>query len=104
MMGQYSIRNGLSLVIVPGNPNNTLSARAFTMGEMFKGVGYATAIFGKWHLGSDPQSLPTRRRHSKATTSGSKWECNFESQPRASSAPSTISNREPHGRKSDYSR
>ena len=58
MMGQYSIRNGLSLIIVPGSPN-TLSARAFTMGEMFKGVGYATAIFGKWHLGSDPQSLPT---------------------------------------------
>ena len=26
---------------------------------MFKGVGYATAIFGKWHLGSEPQSLPT---------------------------------------------
>ena len=21
--------------------------------------GYGTAIFGKWHLGSDPQSLPT---------------------------------------------
>jgi arylsulfatase A-like enzyme len=58
MMGQYSIRNGLSLIIVAGSPN-TLSARAFTMGEMFKGVGYATAIFGKWHLGSDPQSLPT---------------------------------------------
>src|SRR5260370_2632454 len=58
MMGQYSIRTGLSLIIVPGSPN-TLSARAFTMSEMFKAVGYATAIFGKWHLGSDPQSLPT---------------------------------------------
>ena len=21
------------------------------MGELFKGAGYATAIFGKWHLG-----------------------------------------------------
>ena len=29
------------------------------MGELFKGAGYATAIFGKWHLGSEPQSLPT---------------------------------------------
>ena len=29
------------------------------MGDMFHGLGYATAIFGKWHLGSDPQSLPT---------------------------------------------
>lgn len=58
MTGQYSIRNGLSLIAVEGSPN-TLSARAYTMGEMFKGVGYATAIFGKWHLGGEPQSLPT---------------------------------------------
>ena len=58
MTGQYSIRNGLSLILVPGSPS-TLSQRAVTMGELFKGVGYATAIFGKWHLGSEPQSLPT---------------------------------------------
>lgn len=58
MTGQYSIRNGLSLVAVEGSPN-TLSGRAFTMGDMFKREGYATAIFGKWHLGSEPKSLPT---------------------------------------------
>ena len=29
------------------------------MGDMFHGLGYATAIFGKWHLGAEPQSLPT---------------------------------------------
>ena len=58
MTGQYSIRNGLSLIIVPGSPS-TLSQSAFTMGELFKGAGYATAIFGKWHLGVEPQSLPT---------------------------------------------
>jgi arylsulfatase len=57
MTGQYSIRNGLSLIAIEGTAY-TLSARAFTMGELFKGVGYATAIFGKWHLGSAPQSLP----------------------------------------------
>ena len=57
MTGQYSIRNGLSLVIAPGGPN-TLSAKAVTMGDLFKGAGYSTAIFGKWHLGKDPQSLP----------------------------------------------
>ena len=58
MTGQYSIRNGLSLIIVPGSPS-TLSKSAVTMGELFKGAGYATAIFGKWHLGAEPQSLPT---------------------------------------------
>ena len=46
MTGQYSIRNGLSLVAEPGTPN-TLSAKAYTMGQLFKDAGYATAIFGK---------------------------------------------------------
>jgi arylsulfatase len=58
MTGQYSIRNGLSLIIVPGSLS-TLSKSAVTMGELFKSAGYATAIFGKWHLGAEPQSLPT---------------------------------------------
>ena len=58
MTGQYSIRSGLSLIAVAGSPN-TLSGSAFTMAQMFKEVGYSTAIFGKWHLGSEQQSLPT---------------------------------------------
>ena len=58
MTGQYSIRNGLSLVCIPGN-DNSLSAQAVTMSQMFKDAGYATAIYGKWHLGGEPQSLPT---------------------------------------------
>jgi arylsulfatase len=58
MTGQYSIRNGLSLIIVPGT-EATLSAKAYTMGDMFHDQGYATATFGKWHLGAEPQSLPT---------------------------------------------
>src|SRR5260370_41772564 len=58
MTGQYSIRNGLSLIIVPGSLS-TLPKRAVTLRELFKSAGYATAIFGKWHLGIEPQSLPT---------------------------------------------
>jgi len=58
MTGQYSIRNGLSLIGIPGTPS-TLPAKAYTMGQLFKDSGYATAIFGKWHLGIEPQSLPT---------------------------------------------
>ena len=58
MTGQYSIRNGLSLVVIPGSPN-TLSAHAYHHGRHVQELGYATAIFGKWHLGGEPQSLPT---------------------------------------------
>src|SRR6201993_246230 len=58
LTGRYSIREGLSLILLPGGPN-TLSERSVTLGELFKSAGYATAIFGKWHLGKEPQSLPT---------------------------------------------
>src|ERR1700758_3480053 len=35
MTGRYSIREGLSLIILPGGPN-TLSAQSVTLGELFK--------------------------------------------------------------------
>jgi arylsulfatase A-like enzyme len=57
MMGQYSIRNGLSLIAVAGSPNTLCAPSQWV--RCSRVVGYATAIFGKWHLGSDPQSLPT---------------------------------------------
>src|SRR3954470_12140374 len=58
MTGQYSGRNGLSLIALAGR-HYTPPANACTMGELFKSVGYATAVFGKWPLGSAPESLPT---------------------------------------------
>lgn len=60
MSGRYSQRLGLSSVIVGGTPN-TLQASEVTLGELFKGAGYATAITGKWHLGAAEQSWPTRQ-------------------------------------------
>lgn len=57
LTGRYSIRCGLSLVAVPGSPN-TLSAKEVTLAKMLKEAGYRTAIYGKWHLGTEEQSLP----------------------------------------------
>ena len=37
-----------------------ISDSEMTLGQLFKSRGYATAIFGKWHLGHHPQFLPPR--------------------------------------------
>ncbi len=37
------------------NPDET------TLGEVMKSAGHATAIIGKWHLGDQPEFLPTRQ-------------------------------------------
>jgi arylsulfatase len=55
--GRYSIRSGLSLIIAPGAAGG-LQEDEFTLGEMFKSVGYNTSYIGKWHLGPQPYSQP----------------------------------------------
>jgi arylsulfatase len=58
MTGQYSIRNGLSLLSPPDSPFQ-LPGTAYTIPRLFKEAGYATGMFGKWHLGAGPQARPT---------------------------------------------
>jgi arylsulfatase len=60
MTGRYSIRSGLSLVALEGT-DISLPAREVTMAEMLRDAGYSTAIFGKWHLGSQPYSQPQNK-------------------------------------------
>jgi arylsulfatase len=60
MTGRYSIRSGLSLVAVEGTAIS-LPAGEITMAEMLREAGYATAIFGKWHLGAQPYSQPQNK-------------------------------------------
>ncbi len=57
MTGRYSIRVGLSKIILRGTAN-TLQDGEVTLGEVFKSKGYDTAYMGKWHLGSEKQSQP----------------------------------------------
>jgi len=60
MTGRYSVRSGLGTIIL-GGLRNTLQAKEYTLGELFKSQGYATGTVGKWHLGSEEQSWPTRQ-------------------------------------------
>ena len=60
LTGRYSVRAGLSSIIIGGTPN-TLQASEVTLGELFKSRGYATGYTGKWHLGSSEISWPTRQ-------------------------------------------
>jgi len=56
--GQMPIRTGLTTVGLPGSPIG-LDARDPTLAEVLKPQGYATAQFGKNHLGDRNAHLPT---------------------------------------------
>jgi len=57
MTGQYSIRNGMSLIIPPGATGG-LQPDDITLGKVFKSQGYNTTYIGKWHLGPQAESQP----------------------------------------------
>jgi len=47
-------------VLFPTAPDG-LNPNEITIAEVLKQAGYATACIGKWHLGDQPQFLPTRQ-------------------------------------------
>lgn len=59
LTGCYANRVGIHGALFPGSANG-LSTRELTLAGMVKSKGYATAIFGKWHLGRPPEFLPLR--------------------------------------------
>ena len=48
------------VVLLAGDPKG-LNPTEVTIAEVLKSVGYSTGIFGKWHLGDQPEFLPTRQ-------------------------------------------
>ena len=59
MTGCYSNRVGIPGALGP-KAKIGISDREMTLAQLCKQKNYATAIYGKWHLGDAPQFLPTR--------------------------------------------
>ncbi len=59
LTGCYAQRISLPDILVPWTPKG-LGTEEQTIAAVLKGRGYATACYGKWHLGAHPEFLPTR--------------------------------------------
>jgi arylsulfatase A-like enzyme len=60
LTGCYAKRISMPNVLPPVSATG-LGPREHTLAELLKRRGYATACFGKWHVGDQPPFLPTRR-------------------------------------------
>src|SRR3954449_4527638 len=57
MTGRFAIRSGTHSVPIGGGLEG-LTQWEVTLAELLSAAGYATAAYGKWHLGSDQGRLP----------------------------------------------
>ena len=60
MTGRFSIRSGTYAVPLGGQPDG-LTLWEITLPQLLSAEGYATGMWGKWHLGSIETRLPMNR-------------------------------------------
>ena len=88
LSGCYPEHTGVTGAHGPGAQG--LSPRFTTMAEMLKKRGYATAQFGKWHIGDTPQTRPMARgfdEHAGLMISNDMWRWNPVWKKRVGDAP-----------------
>ena len=93
MSGQYGPRTGVYTVgaitrfdtsgrpLVPVENVTQLPLETVTIADAMKKAGYATALFGKWHLGQQGKHHPSARGFDEAITSAGKH-FDFATQPK----------------------
>jgi arylsulfatase A-like enzyme len=54
LTGRYSFRTGVGFA----SGNNTINPAEYTVADALGALGYSTALFGKWHLGTGPSNRP----------------------------------------------
>ena len=58
MTGRHEFKNGVTHTILE---RERMTLRATTLAQVLKSAGYATGIFGKWHLGDEAAYQPDKR-------------------------------------------
>ena len=58
MSGRHEFKNGVTHTILE---RERMSLKTVTVAQMLKSAGYATGIFGKWHLGDEAPYQPGKR-------------------------------------------
>jgi arylsulfatase A-like enzyme len=58
LTGRHEFKNGITHTILE---RERLTPHATTLAQVLKTAGYTTGIFGKWHLGDEPDRWPSAR-------------------------------------------
>jgi arylsulfatase len=58
LTGRHEFKNGVTHTVME---RERLAPDAVTLAELLQSAGYTTGIFGKWHLGDEPDRWPSRR-------------------------------------------
>lgn len=65
MTGRYNFRTGVADVF---GKATIMDPAETTLAEALRAAGYATGLFGKWHLGDDPEHSPNAQGFGEALT------------------------------------